>query len=132
MGSLLDTAFEALGRPGLLEQLAEPVTYKFAPIGAAPPASDKVIQAIVCPQEERLDEASDGRVLIRSRLVIFSTDATDGIPDPQIRDRIEIEGETWELEQPELDQGGMIRVNVVRAQGIEVNHEGYRRARRFL
>ena len=116
--SQFDTDFAEAGRPLLLEQLGDPITY-------TPPGGDPVSIELAIVGADEADEADefDGRRKRRTRMV---TGSVADVARPLLSGTFEIDSETWAVESVEACGATMWRVRVVRTGSIEKTRRGYR------
>lgn len=118
MSSKFDQDFLEAGAPNQLEYFGESVSY-------SDDGSDKAIDAIVGEESTRYEELRDGEYLIRERHFTLYTDATTGIPDPEIeKDSITYSSEVWQVVGIDGMSDSLVRVLGRRAEPTRIHGVG--------
>lgn len=121
--SRFDSMMATLGRPVLLREGGQAVTYRHRDIEPV------TLTALVTPVAANEREGIHGRTVRHTREAIIGTDpaaAEGGIASPKANAELLIGTEVWAIERIEMISGSLVRLILVRASAAEVSREGYR------
>jgi len=121
--SRFDTNFAAAAVPGLFDVMGRSATYTTA-AGAA-----VALTAIIGDEQQQEEDTDRGRRKRVSVQVTITTDAASdygGVANPQLRDKMTIDGETFSLESVDQQGSGAAVITVVRYELMERGREHYR------
>lgn len=124
MPAIFDDLMAEVGRPLLLEQCGQQVTYVETDV------DDATLTAILGDERDDEEGDDDGRTLKRIRTATISTDPDaeeGGVAVPKIGAHIVIDGVSWTIDGVESQSGALARLRLARPRRSEVSRAEYRR-----